>query len=83
MAIQRVPSEMCSCCPTVNNVYTPLVTTAYPYLYLLSLPDAARVPDRDPGEEVDLPELYILEDTGNSDLRPGVTFSCQVQHTWL
>ena len=40
------------------------------------------MPDRDPGEageEVDVPEVYIVEDNG--DLQPGITFSCQVRVT--
>lgn len=36
------------------------------------------MPDRDPdpGDDVDIPDVYVVED--NADLRPGVTFSCQV-----
>ena len=46
------------------------------FLYLINI---ARVPDlnlSEAGEEVNIPEVYIVEDNG--DLRPGIIFSCQV-----
>lgn len=45
-------------------------------LHPLSLPPLARVPDREPGEDVDMPDVYVVEDNG--ELHPGLTFSCQV-----
>ncbi len=39
----------------------------------------ARLPDREPGEDVDMPDVFVVEDNG--DLHPGVTFSCQVCST--